>query len=201
MPAPDTVVLLHGLWMTPLSWSEWSARGQERGFRVLTPAYPRMDHSIEDLRADPSLVAGLGIAEIADHYAEFIRNLDRPPIVMGHSLGGLLTQKMLDRGLGAAGVAIHPGQTRGVHGIPLNQLRSAWPVLRNPFNYRKGVPLTPEQFHFAFAGALSEDESRRAWETFQVPAPGRPVFQAALGNFAPRAATRSISVSPTVRRC
>jgi pimeloyl-ACP methyl ester carboxylesterase len=190
MAALDTVVLIHGLWMTPLSWRAWATRLQERGFRVLTPTWPRMNHTIDELRADPSLVGGLGIAEIADHHAELIAGLDRPPIVMGHSLGGLLTQQMLDRGLGAAGVAIHPGQARGVYGIPLSQLRAALPVLRNPFNYAKAVALTAKQFHLAFAGALSAEESLKAWETFHVPAPARPVFQAALANVTAHAATK-----------
>ncbi|GAA3601200.1 alpha/beta fold hydrolase [Kineosporia mesophila] len=190
MTGPDTVVLLHGLWMTPLSWRDWVTRLEGRGYRVLTPSWPRMDRSIDELRADPSLVAGLGIAEIADHHARFIEALDRPPILMGHSLGGLLTQQMLDRGLGAAGVAIHPGQPRGVYGIPLNQVRAALPVLRNPLNRSRGVALTPAQFHFGFAGALSEQNSLKAWETFHVPAPGLPVFQAALANVTPHASTR-----------
>jgi pimeloyl-ACP methyl ester carboxylesterase len=185
---PDTVVLIHGLWMTPLSWRDWVSRLEERGFQVLTPTPPQMDHSIEELRADPSLVAGMGIAEVADYYADFIAGLPSAPIVMGHSLGGLMTQQMLGRGLGAAGVAIHSGQAKGVLRLPLQQLRAALPVLRNPLNYVKGVPLTPEQFHYAFAGALSAEDSQKAWETFHVPAPGRPIFQAALGNFAPNAA-------------
>jgi pimeloyl-ACP methyl ester carboxylesterase len=189
MTTPDTVVLLHGLWMTPLSWRDWVARIEERGLRALTPTPPQMDHSIEELRADPSLVAGMGIAEIADYYAEFIAALPSAPIVMGHSLGGLMTQQMLGRGLGADGVAIHSGQAKGVFRLPPQQLRAALPVLRNPLNYRKGVPLTAKQFHFAFAGALTIEDSTKAWETFHVPAPGRPIFQAALGNFAPHAAT------------
>jgi pimeloyl-ACP methyl ester carboxylesterase len=188
MTAPDTVVLIHGLWMTPLSWRDWVSRLEERGFRVLTPTPPQMDHTIEKLRADPSLVSGMGIAEIADYYAEFIAGLSSAPIVMGHSLGGLITQQMLGRGLGTAGVAIHSGQAKGVFRLPLQQLRAALPVLGNPLNYFKGVPLTAEQFHFAFAGALGAEDSHKAWETFHVPAPGRPIFQAALGNFAPNAA-------------
>ncbi|MFJ6985537.1 MULTISPECIES: alpha/beta hydrolase [unclassified Streptomyces] len=184
------VVLIHGLWMTPLSWSDWARRLTERGLRVHTPTWPRMDHPIAELRADPSLVGGLGVTEVTDHHARLIEDLDTPPLIIGHSVGGLVTQLLLDRGLGAAGVAVHPGQTKGVWGLPPVQLRAARPVLGNPFNLNKGVPLTAEQFHFGFANALDAAASRRAWETFHVPAPARPLFQAAFANLTPRAATR-----------
>jgi alpha-beta hydrolase superfamily lysophospholipase len=186
----NTVVLIHGLWMTPLSWQDWAGHLQGRGYRVITPTWPRMDRPIEELRADPSIVGGLGVTEVADHHARIIAELDEPPIIMGHSVGGLVTQLLLDRGLGAAGVAIHPGQTKGVYGLPPVQLRAALPAIGNPLNLNKGIPLTPEQFHFGFANALTAAESRKAWEIFHVPAPARPLFQAALANFTPHAATK-----------
>ncbi|NLU73897.1 alpha/beta hydrolase [Streptomyces sp. HNM0575] len=188
--APDTVVLIHGLWMTPLSWHDWVSYLEDRGYRVIAPTWPRMDRPIEELRAHPSLVGGLGVTEVTDHHAELISRLDTPPIVMGHSVGGLVTQLLLDRGLGAAGVAIHPGQTKGVFGLPPAQLRAALPAVGNPFNLNRGVPLTPAQFHWGFANALSEEDAREAWSNHHVPAPARPLFQAALANFTPRAATR-----------
>ena len=186
---PDTVVLIHGLWMTPLSWRDWAARLEARGYRVHTPAWPRMDHSIEELRGDPSLVGGLGVQEVTDHHANFIKSLDSNPVIIGHSVGGLVTQLLLDRGLGAAGVAVHPGQAKGVWGLPPIQLRAAWPAVGNPFHLNKGIPLTAEQFHFGFANALDETDARTAWQTFHVPAPARPLFQAALANVTPGAVT------------
>lgn len=188
MKTPDTVVLIHGLWVTPSAWKSWVNRLEARGLRVLTPTWPRMDHSVKALRADPSLVAGLGVAEVVHHHAKLIANLDRPPIIIGHSLGGLVTEQLLGRGLGAAGVAINPGPSKGVYRVPLDQLRAVMPVMRNPLNYSKSVSLTPKQFHFGFAGTLSFKDAQEVWEAEHVPAPGRPVFQLALGNFVPRAA-------------
>ncbi len=187
---PRTIVLIHGLWMTPLSWGAWAERFREQGHTVITPTWPRMEHTIDELRENPALVAGLGIEELFEHHAGIVASLDEPPIIMGHSVGGLITQRLLDRGYGLAGVAIHPGQTKGVYGLPPSQLRAAWPVLKNPANVKRGVPLTAKQFHYGFANALSQADARQAWETFHVPAPGRPVFQAAFGNFMPHAATQ-----------
>ncbi|MGL4304897.1 MAG: alpha/beta hydrolase [Mycobacteriaceae bacterium] len=187
---PQTIVLIHGLWMTPLSWQQWADRFTQRGLRVITPTWPRMDHTIDQLRSDPSLVGGLGVDEVTDHHAKLISALDEAPIIIGHSVGGLVTQLLLDRGYGAAGVAIHPGQTKGVYGLPLVQLRAVFPALGNPLNRNRGISLTAKQFHFGFANALTVEESLEAWERFHVPAPARPLFQAAFANFTPNAATR-----------
>ena len=181
--APDTVVLVHGLWMTPLSWQPWIEKYEAPGLTVLTPTWPRMDRPIEELRDDPSIVGGLGITEVVDHFAAIVKALPTPPILIGHSIGGLIVQLLLDRGLGVAGVAIDSGQTKGVLGLPLVQLRAAFPVLGNPLNRTKGVPLTAKQFHFAFANSLSEAESNAIYTRFHVPAPARPLFQAAFANF------------------
>jgi pimeloyl-ACP methyl ester carboxylesterase len=148
-----------------------------------------MDHTIEELRAEPNLVGGLGVKEIYDYHAEFIASLGTNPVIIGHSLGGLMVQLLLDRGIGAAGVAVHPGQTKGVWDLPPVQLLAGWPAVGNPFNLNKGIGLTPKQFHFGFANALSEDEAFKAWQTFHTPAPARPLFQLALANFTPGAAT------------
>ena len=184
------VVLIHGLWMTPLSWEQWADRLRERGYTVHAPSWPRMDHSIDELRADPGIVGGLGIQEITDHHQRFIESLDESPVIIGHSVGGLVTQLLLDRGAGRAGVAVHPGQTKRVYGLPPKQLKAAWPALGNPFNLNKGIPLTAKQFHWGFANALTEADALKAWQTFHVPAPARPLFQAGLANFTPRAVTK-----------
>ena len=153
---PDTIVLIHGLWMTPLSWEHWVDRFSSRGYKVLAPAWPGMDGDIEELRRDPSAIAELGVTEIVDHYDAIIRKLDQPPIIMGHSFGGLFTQILLDRGLGAAGVAIDSAPVKGILVLPFSTLKVAFPVLRNPANLHRTMALSPEQFHYAFTNTLSE---------------------------------------------
>ena len=188
---PDTIVLIHGLWLTPLSWEHWINRYEELGYRVIAPTWPGMDADIEDLRRDPSAMAGVGITEITDHYDAIIHALlDTPPIIVGHSFGGLVTQLLLDRALGSAGVAIHPAPVKGVLRLPVSALRSALPVLRNPLNWNRAVPLTPKQFHYGFTNTLSEEESQAVYERYHVPGPGRVLFQAATANLNPHAATK-----------
>jgi pimeloyl-ACP methyl ester carboxylesterase len=186
---PNTIVLIHGLWMTPLSWEHWIDRYEARGFRVLAPAWPGMDGDIDELRRDPSGIEHLGIQEIVDHYDATIRELDRPPIIMGHSFGGAFTQILLDRGLGAAGVAIDSAAVKGVLTLPWSTLKSVFPVLKNPTNYHRAVALSLEEFRYAFTNTLGEEESQAAYERYAVPGPGRVLFQAALANFNPRATT------------
>jgi pimeloyl-ACP methyl ester carboxylesterase len=186
----ETIVLIHGLWMTPLSWENWNARFSERGHAVLAPAWPGFDRPIEEIRRDTAPFARLGVKEIVDHYEGVIRALDRPPIIMGHSFGGLVTQILLDRGLGAAGVAVDPAPPKGVLILPPAQLRVAWIALKNPANRHKTQMLSPEQFHYAFCNTLSESASRDVYDRYCVPGPGRPLFQAGLANFNPNAATK-----------
>jgi alpha-beta hydrolase superfamily lysophospholipase len=186
----DAVVLIHGLWMTPLSWEHWIDRFRSRGFRVLAPAWPGMEVDIEQLRADPSPIAHLGIEEIVDHYDAIIRGMAEPPIIMGHSFGGAVTEVLLDRGLGSAGVAIDAAPVKGVARLPFAQLKSSFPVLKNPANNHRAVPLTPAEFHYAFTNTLSDEDSQRVYERYAVPGPGRVLFQAALANFNPHAPTR-----------
>jgi alpha-beta hydrolase superfamily lysophospholipase len=149
-----------------------------------------MRGEVEDLRRDPSALNGLGVTEIVDHYEGIVRGLDRPPVIMGHSFGGLVTELLLDRGLGAAGVAISPAPVRGVLRLPPTQLRAAFPVLANPANRNRTVELTPKQFHYGFTNTMAGDEARAAYDRYQVPGPGRVIFQAAFANFNPRAATK-----------
>src|SRR5437868_3492062 len=130
--APDTIVLIHGLWMTALSWEHWAARYADRGFTVIARSWPGMDGDVEALRRDPSAIEHLGVGEVADYYAGIIRDLPRPPIIMGHSFGGLITQILLDRGLGAAGVAIDSAPVRGILALPLSTLRLGFPALQYP---------------------------------------------------------------------
>ncbi len=184
------IVLIHGLWLTPRSWEGWKARFEQRGHEVLAPAWPRMEREIEALRRDPSVMNGLGVTEVVDHYDQIIRGLDIQPVIMGHSFGGLITELLLDRGLGAAGVAISPAQVKGVLRLPPAQIRTVWPALRNPANRNRTVPLTPKQFHFRFTNTMNDADSRAAYERYYVPGPGRVLFEAGLANFNPHAVTK-----------
>jgi pimeloyl-ACP methyl ester carboxylesterase len=185
-----TIVLIHGLWLTPRSWEGWKARFEERGYDVLTPAWPRMGGEVEVIRRDPSVLNGLGVAEVVDHYDRIVRGLDCAPVIMGHSTGGLVTEMLLDRGLGAAGVALSPVQVKGVLRLPPAQLRSVFPALRNPANKDKTVPMTPKQFRYSFTNTMNDADAQAAYERYCVPAPGRVIFQAAFANLNPRAVTR-----------
>ena len=188
--ARQTIVLVHGLWLTPRGWENWTKRYTDGGYRVLAPAWPGMDVEVEVLRRDPSVMNGLGVTEVADHYETIIRGLDSPPIIMGHSFGGLITQILLDRGLGAAGVAVHPAPVKGVLRLPLSSLRTAFPVLRSPANRKKTVALTLDQWHYAFTNTLSRADADAAYERYHVPTTGRPLWQAATANLNAKSATK-----------
>ena len=179
------VVFIHGLWLLPSSWDRWSAVFEDAGYTALTPGWPDDPETVEEANAHPEVFAHKTIGQVADHYADVIGKLDKKPAVIGHSFGGLLTQIVAGRGLAAASVAIDPAPFRGVLPLPISALRSATPVLKNPANWNRAVPLTYEQFRFGFANAVSEDEAKELYETFAVPAPGAPLFQAATANLNP----------------
>jgi pimeloyl-ACP methyl ester carboxylesterase len=179
----QTIMLIHGLWMTALSWEHWVERYEDRGFNVIARSWPGMDGDIDELRRDPSAIEHLGIEEIVDHYAAIISELDSPPIIMGHSFGGAFTQILLDRGLGAAGVAIDSGPVKGLLALPASTLKTGFPVLKNPANNHRAVPLTPEEFHYAFTNTLTDEESLAVYERYAVPGPGRVLFQGPFANF------------------
>ena len=183
--APDTVVLIHGLWMTALSWENWAARYRQRGFNVIARSWPGMEGDIDALRADTSAVDDLGIEQIIEHYEGIIEGLDSPPIIMGHSFGGAFTQILLDRGLGAAGVAIDSAPVKGLLALPASTLKTGFPVLKNPLNRHRAVALSAEEFHYSFTNTLSEAESGPIYDRYAVPGPGRVLFQGALANFSP----------------
>jgi pimeloyl-ACP methyl ester carboxylesterase len=188
--AGPPIVLIHGMWMTPLSWEHWIDHYTDRGHRVLAPAWPGLDKEPEELRRDPAPLRGIDITEVVDHYDAIIRGLDRPPIIIGHSFGGLFAQLLLNRGLGAAGVALGTAAPKGVLRLPLSTIRSAWPALGNPANLKKETPLTEKQFHWCFTNALSRDESDAVYRRYYIPGSARPFFQAGFGNFNPNAATK-----------
>jgi pimeloyl-ACP methyl ester carboxylesterase len=175
--------------MTALSWENWIKRYTDKGYRVLAKSWPGMDIGIDELRRDPSPIATLGVTEIVDYYEKLIRELDRPPIIVGHSFGGLITQILIDRGLGAAGVAIAPAPVTGILFLPFSTLKVSFPALSNPANNHRALPLTPEQFHYAFTNNLSEEESLAVYNRYAVPGPDHVLFQAGFANFNPHAAT------------
>jgi alpha-beta hydrolase superfamily lysophospholipase len=183
--APDTIVLIHGLWMTPRSWEKWVDHFKSRGYNVLAPAYPGLEAEVEALRADPSPIEALTVPGVVAHYEKIIKDLPRPPILMGHSFGGVLVQILLDHGLGAAGVAIDSVPAEGILVTPVSQIRASFPVLRNPANRHRAVPFTPEQFHYAFTNTLSEAESAAVYERYHIPAPGGFIWGGVLANFTP----------------
>lgn len=179
------VVFVHGLWLLPNSWDRWAAVFEQAGYAALTPGWPDDPRSVGEAKAHPEVFANKTIGQVADHFEEIIRRLARKPIVVGHSFGGLLVQMLAGRGLAAATVAIDPAPFRGVLPLPISALRSAWPVLARPANRNKAVALTFEQFRYAFANTVGEQEARELYDTFAVPAPGAPIFQAATANLNP----------------
>ncbi len=183
--APDTIVLIHGFWVTPRSWEQWKEHYERKGFRVLTPAYPGFEVEVEALNADPAFIGDLTLAQIVDHLISVVAPLEKSPILMGHSAGGALTQVLLDRGYGAAGVGLNSAPTEGVRVVPLSQLRSTFVAFKNPANRHRPVGFTPEQWHYAFANTFSDEESLRLYQRYHVPASGRILWDATLANFMP----------------
>jgi pimeloyl-ACP methyl ester carboxylesterase len=182
---PNTIVLIHGFWVTPRSWEHWKRHFAAKGYTVLTPAYPGFDVEVEALRADRTPIEELQVPEIIDSLETMIGKLDRPPIIMGHSAGGVFTQILLDHGFGAAGVAINSAPTEGVKVVPLSQIRSGFPILKNPANRHRAVGFTPEQWHYVFANTLSEEESQALYERYHIPASGSIFWGSALANIHP----------------
>ena len=182
---PDTIVLIHGFWVTPRSWEDWKARYESRGYRVLTPAYPGFEVEVEALNADPTPIAELTVPAVVEHLESVVSQIEPAPILMGHSAGGVFTQLLMDRGYGAAGVAINSAPTEGVKRLPLSQIRSSFPVLKNPANRHKAVGFTFEQWRYVFTNTFSEEEARRLYERYHIPASGRVFWGSALANIHP----------------
>jgi non-heme chloroperoxidase len=190
------VVFIHGLWLLPSSWDRWAAVFEEAGFTALTPGWPDDPETVEEANAHPEVFAGKTVGQVADHYDEIIRRLERKPAVIGHSFGGLLTQIIAGRGLASASVAIDPAPFRGVLPLPISALKAGRPVLGNPANRSRAVPLTFDQFRYSFANAVSEEEAKELFETYAVPAPGAPLFQAATANLNPWTEAKVDSENP-----
>lgn len=184
-PLPH-VLFIHGLWIHASAWAPWQARFEEEGFTTSAPGWPGDRDTVAATREDPSGLEGVGIEAICRAYAALIDGLPSRPIVVGHSFGGLIAQELLVNGWAAAAVAIDPAPIRGVHVLPLAQLRSALPVLGNPANRGRTVSLTKEQFRYAFGNAVPAEESDRIHEAWTIPGPGRPLFEDATANLSRR---------------
>jgi pimeloyl-ACP methyl ester carboxylesterase len=182
---PDTIVLVHGFWVTPRSWEHWITHYENRGFTVIAPAYPGLEVEVEALNADPSPIEALTGAKIVEHLESVLDALPSSPIIIGHSAGGAFTQVLLDRGYGAAGVAINSAPTEGVRVVPLSQLRSVFPVLKNPANRHRAVGFDLEQWTYAFTNTFSAEDSQRLYERYAIPAAGGILFNSVLANFEP----------------
>jgi pimeloyl-ACP methyl ester carboxylesterase len=183
--SPDTIVLIHGFWVTPRSWEHWLTHYEGRGYRVLAPAYPGFEVEVEALNADPSPILDLTASRILEHLESVVGGLDSPPIIMGHSAGGVFTQLLLDRGYGAVGVAINSAPPEGIPVVPLSQIKATFAVLRSPANRHRAVGFTHEQWHYAFTNTFSEEESRALYERYHVPASGGVFWDNILANVKP----------------
>ena len=180
------VVFVHGLWLLASSWDPWRELFEQNGYTTVAPGWPDDPATVEEGRLHPDVFAGKGIGDITDHLALVIKGLTVKPAIIGHSFGGLLTQKLAGMGLASVSVPIDPGPVRGVLPLPLSALKSASPVLKNPGNRKKAVMLTYEQFRYAFANAVPETEAKELFQKFPVPGSGKPLFQAATANFNPK---------------
>ena len=185
-----TIVLIHGLWLTPRSWEQWIDRYQKAGYNVLAPSWPGLESEVEAIRKDPSPLKRLKIKTIVDHYERIIRKLESPPIIMGHSFGGLIVQMLVDRGLGSAGILIDSAQTAGVPVLPFSTIRVAFPILGNPFSYSSTTSLTPSQFNYAFTNELDAAESKKVYDRYQIPAANSVLWDGALALLNPNASSK-----------
>ena len=184
------IVLIHGLWMTPRSWDHFVERYTAAGHVVHAPSWPGLQGDVEAIRADPTPLTTLTIGRIVDHYADIIHGLDAPPIIIGHSFGGLFMQLLVDRGLGAAGVALSGAQPRGVPKLPLTTIKSGSRILRNPLNRNRAVKYTLEDFHYTMTNTLSLEESKPLYERYAIPGAGHILFEGAAAQLNPRTAAK-----------
>ncbi len=187
---PDSIVFVHGLWMTPRSWEKYAERYAAAGYEVHAPSWPGLEGDVDAVRADPSPLATLTITKIVNHYEKFIRDLPKPPIIIGHSFGGLFTQLLVDRGLGAAGVGLSAAPPRGIHRLPLSTAKSSFGVLRDPRNRHKAVPYTLKDFHYTMTNTLTLEESEPYYDRYAIPAAGPILFEGATADLNPRTAAK-----------
>ena len=187
--ASTPVLFIHGMWLHATSWQPWLAFFEECGYKPIAPGWPGEPDDVESARREPGLVANKGIEDLTAHFRQIAAKLPTQPILIGHSFGGLIAQKMLGEGIGRAAIAINPAQMKGVLPLPFAQLRSGFPALGNPFNKSRSVALTAKEFRFGFGNKLMENESNQLFERWSIPSPARGLFEVAFANFNPRAAS------------
>ena len=185
-----TIVLIHGLWLTPRSWEGWIDRYQKAGYNVIAPSWPGLEGEVEAIRKNPSALKGLKLKTVVDHYDRIIRKLDAQPILMGHSFGGLIVQMLVDRGLGSAGILVDSAQTAGVPVLPFSTIRATLPILGNPFSYNRTTSLSPKQFNYAFTNGLDAVESKKVYDRYSIPAANAILWDAALALLNPKASSK-----------
>ena len=185
-----TIVLIHGLWLTPRSWEGWIDRYQKAGYNVIAPSWPGLEGEVEAIRKNPSALKGLKLKTVVDHYDRIIRKLDAQPILMGHSFGGLIVQMLVDRGLGSAGILVDSAQTAGVPVLPFSTIRATLPILGNPFSYKRTTSLSPKQFNYAFTNELDAVESKKVYDRYSIPAANAILWDAALALLNPKASSK-----------
>jgi non-heme chloroperoxidase len=194
---PKTIVFIHGLWLHASSWEPWMNFFQSNGYTTINPPWPGDGATVDASRSNPKSIANHGVTEVCDSYAKVIATLPEPPILIGHSFGGLIVQVLLGRAVAAAGIAIDPAPMKGVWQLPLSALKASFPVLGNPFNLTKAIPLTFKQFRYAFVNAVSEEEAKQLYDRWQIPAPGRPLFQVATATLNPNSQTKVNTANST----
>ena len=190
------VAFVHGLWLLPSSWDPWVELFEDSGYTALTPGWPDDPETVEEAKAHPEVFAGKSVGDVADYIEAILEKLDKKPAVIGHSFGGLLTEILAGRGRAKVSVAISPAPFRGVLPLPISALRSASPVLKNPKNKHRAIPLTYDQVRYGFANAVGEDEARKLYEAYSVPGSGEPIFQAANANLNPWTEAKVNTKSP-----
>jgi len=190
------VMFIHGLWLLPSSWDNWAKLFEEAGYTALMPGWPDDPETVGEAQQHPEVFARKTVGQVADHFEDVSRKLDGTPVVIGHSFGGLLAQILAGRGVAKATVAVDPAPFRGVLPLPVSSLKAASPALGNPANRHRAVPLTYEQFRYAFANAVGEEEAKQLYDSYCVPASGTPIFQAAAANLNPWTEVKVKSKNP-----
>lgn len=196
MTSPTPVLFIHGLWLHASSWAPWIELFEREGYAPSAPGWPGDPATVAEARANPDGIADHGIDDVVEHFAGIIQGLETPPILIGHSFGGMIAQKLLGQDLGAAAVAVDAAQIKGVLPVPLSALRATLPVFKNPANRHRAVSLTADQFRFAFGNAVSPEESDALFERWTIPAPGKPLFEAAAANFNPHSPAKVATGNP-----
>jgi non-heme chloroperoxidase len=192
------VVFVHGLWLHADSWEAWADKFRDAGYEPSAPGWPGDSDTVEETRKNAERVAGYGVDAVVDNYAGIIGALETKPVVIGHSFGGLIAQRLLGQNLAAAAVAIDPAPIKGVLNLPPSALRVASVALRNPANKKRAVSLTADQFRYGFGNQLSAEESEALFEKWTIPSPGRPLFEAAFANFS-RSSPTKVATDNTAR--